>query len=149
MKFMSDKVLIDHQNKIIDIYDGKVTFVGENFSPHYRKMKYYIQGGVYFTGVTEWVKKERPELIEFRINPIKFIVSDSTRNCRPLIFTTNSQDLIDSLNGFTYNGYYYKGILEIAKEIRWCKERNIWEISKKNFENNGIVSISDDIFENE
>lgn len=142
LKFMADKVLIDHKNKEISPYDLKVTWIAEDFPSNYRKNRYYIQSSLYRLGLLEWIEKERPDLKEYKLNYMQFIVGDSTRSCKPLIFTTNEQDFIDGLMGFERNGYKYKGVLEICEEISWAKSMGLWDISKQNFMKNGIVEIT-------
>lgn len=142
VKSMLDKVEIDHSNKNIQLYDGKVTFVGEGFSYRYRTKRYYIQAGTYHLALTEWVKQNRPDLADYEILPMIFIVADSTRQSIPLLFKVKSSGITEALNGFVVNGYTYKGVYQIVKEILWHRSQELWNISMNNFNNNGIVEIS-------
>lgn len=142
IKFMSDKVILDHKLENIQPYDLKVTFVGDNFAYQYKKARYYLQAGLYNEGIKAWISKERPELEKYILLPMKFIVLDSTRQSRPLIFATNEKHIKDALEGFDINGFHYKGVKELAREILWHRDMDIWDISLENFEKQGIIEMS-------
>lgn len=139
LKSMLDLVHIDHSKKIIYPYDLKTTHNAEEFSHSYLKFNYYIQAGVYHLALKHWVIQRGYQ--DYTINPIKFIVIDSYNYMAPLIYTTNSINLLESLTGF-YLGKRYRGVSELISDLQWHKENDIWDISKVNYCNNGNVNLA-------
>lgn len=72
---------------------------------------------------------------------MQFIVIDSSNYQNPLIYLTDSVNLAQGMDGFTMHGKYYPGVEWAIENLKWHKETNIWEISKENYENKGIVKI--------
>ena len=140
MKGMLDKVIVDHQEKIIHIYDLKCTWAVENF---YREYYLYrrgdIQAAVYYTlslyHFNDLVKEG------YTVKPPSFIVCDSGAYYAPLIYDLSDNDILEGMNGFEYKGTKYRGILEIIEDIKWAKEMDVWNISRNNYLSGGRVKI--------
>lgn len=140
LKGMMDKLIIDHKKKTISCYDLKCTFSVEGFyTEYYLFRRSYIQAYLYMEACTEL--KEREGLEYYTIECPKFIVCDSIGYYAPLIYTLNSDDMDDAYNGFEYKGRKYPGVKSIIEELKWAKENDKWNISKKNYENGGFVNI--------
>ena len=83
------------------------------------------------------------ELEGYIVAPPKFIVCDSTNYYNPLIYTLAWEDLQDAYEGFTHKNREYKGVKEIIADLQWALENNVWNISRENSVNNGLVNIRD------
>jgi hypothetical protein len=140
LKGMFDKVVIDHVEKTIQVYDLKCTWAVENFyKDYYIANLGYIQSGIYHL----LASKEFSDLIEegYVLNPIKYIVCDSIGYYNPLIYTLNHEDLKECFDGFEYRNVQYPGINKIVDNLNFAKEMDIWNISKDNYINFGIVNL--------
>jgi hypothetical protein len=50
-----------------------------------------------------------------------------------------------ALNGFTTNaGYKYRGLIELVDNIEWHWRNEVFNMSKEQYENNGLVKINDE-----
>lgn len=140
-KSMMDKVIVDHEEKTIQVYDLKCTWSVENFlEEYYLYRRAYIQAFLYYKAAIHFMNNNE-ELHGYRVEPPKFIVCDSTNYYNPLIYKLSDKDLEDAYNGFTHKNREYTGVAKIIKDLKWAIEHNVWNISKENYETNGIVKI--------
>jgi len=138
-KMEADMIHINHSTKMIQPYDLKTTYDNESFENSYLFRAYYIQAGYYRLGIIEWAKTELPGYI---VNPMKFVVGDTSMNARrPLVYETDWDMFEESMYGFTYKGEEYKGINTLMEEIKWAEETGIWTISKTNFDNKSTIKM--------
>jgi hypothetical protein len=142
-KSMIDKVIIDHKDKKIHIYDLKCVWSVENFyGDYYLYRRAYIQGYLYWRALC-WVAMNdesypwKDYIVEFP----QFIVCDSINYYSPLIYKMSSTDLIDAYEGFTWNDKIYPGVKPLIEELKWAQVMDVWNISKTNYENQGFVNI--------
>ena len=143
-KSMMDKVIIDHQEKTIQVYDLKCVWAVENFyEEYYLYRRAYIQAYLYYRAALEMTKEgwSNEEMYDYTVLPPKFIVCDSTNYFNPLIYQLTFEDLADALLGFSHKGREYPGVKELIEDLTWALENNVWNISRKNYINNGIVNI--------
>ena len=143
MKFksMMDKVVVDHETKTIQVYDLKCTWSVENFlEEYYLYRRAYIQAYLYFWAATHFRETDK-ELAGYQMLPPKFIVCDSTNYYNPLIYTLSYDDLDSAYDGFTHKNREYKGVSRIIADLQWALENNVWNISRENSLNNGMVNI--------
>jgi len=142
LKSMLDKVIIDHDKKVIQPYDLKCTWSVENFyEEYYLYRRAYIQAYLYFHAMLHLTEDETSEYYGYDVDFLKFIVCDSTNYYQPLIYTLNAEDMQDAHFGFVHKGRTYPGVEDIVKALIWCKETGTWNISHKNYLSNGIVNI--------
>lgn len=135
-----DILKVDHKKKEIRITDLKTGFDNEEFTYSYFKYRYDLQAAFYFLAVKHWAVENG--MREYIIFPMTFVVGDtSSNNRRPLKYPTEIVDLQSSLKGFNRNGSKYNGLEQIIEEISWSEDNNIWNISKRNYENNGICKL--------
>ena len=141
-KGMPDRVIINHKDKTITPYDMKISYTGEDFGYNYWKMKYYLQVASYYLALHYWKKVDRPELADYDIPGIEFIVGSSTLQSNPLLYSTNQININEGLYGFTTKaGNRYKGLYELVKEIEWHKKEQVWRNSKEVYDNKGKMII--------
>lgn len=139
-KSMMDRVIVDHEEKTIQVYDLKCTWSVENFlEEYYLYRRAYIQAFLYWKAAIH-IKNEM-EIGDYDVLPPKFIVCDSTNYYNPLIYKLSMEDLMDAYNGFTHKNREYKGVQELIEDLKWALENNVWNISRQNHMANGIVNI--------
>lgn len=141
LKSLLDKVLIDHERKIIYLYDLKTTYNVEEFENNYYKFNYYIQAALYWIALNEWADKKGYIKDGYTVDYMQFIVCDSFNYMAPLIYTTGPEHFVQALSGFWYKGKYYVGLNEVISGIQWHRGNNIWNMSHDNFKNNGKIDI--------
>lgn len=141
-KSMIDKIIVDHEQKFITIYDLKCTWSVENFyEEYYLKRRSYIQALLYYAAIHKNKEILGFDATDYHVEPPKFIVCDSTNYSNPLIYALDWEDLKDARDGFTHKGRSYPGVDAIIKDLKWAIENDTWNISRTNSLNNGIVSI--------
>jgi len=142
LKSMLDKVIIDHDAKIIRPYDLKCTWSVENFyEEYYLYRRAYIQAYLYYNAMLKLANDPESECYGYVVEYLQFIVCDSTNYYQPLIYTIDFDDMQDAYNGFIHKGRTYPGVKDIIAALKWCKETNTWNISHKNYLSKGIVNI--------
>ena len=141
-KSMMDKVIVDHEQRTIQVYDLKCTWSVENFyEEYYLYRRAYIQAYLYYKAAEQLKFVNDSEWGEYTVLPPKFIVCDSTNYFNPLIYQLTMEDLSDALIGFEHKGRKYPGVGELIKDLKWALENNVWNISRVNYLNNGVVNI--------
>jgi hypothetical protein len=142
-KSMMDRVVIDHKSKTIQPYDLKVTWTVENFySEYYLYRRAYIQAYLYYWACIH-MKEQDENLTDYTVEAIKFIVADSTNYYNPLIYTLEKSDMLDAYNGFERNGRKYPGVKEIITDLQWAVDNDVWNMSRVNFQNDGVINIKE------
>ena len=137
LKSMLDKVVIDHKEKTIQIYDLKCVWAVENFyEEYYLYRRAYIQAYLYHRAVLETTEYQ-----DYEVLYPKFIVCDSGNYNAPLIYTLDMDDMEDAYNGFEYKGRTYPGVKYIIENLKWAVANNKWNISKQNYEKKGMLNI--------
>ena len=141
-KSMLDKVIIDHNEKKIHIYDLKCVWSVENFyNEYYLFRRAYIQALLYFKAI-EWLTlQEGSPYYKYKVEYPQFIVCDSINYFSPLIYTLDHSDMFEAYQGFKKGDKHYPGVKGLIKELIWAKENDIWNISKTNYESKGFVNI--------
>lgn len=135
-----DLLIIDHNKKLVLPYDLKSTYDNTIFPFNYIKKRYYIQAAWYSVGVTSFMMNN--DLQDYKLEPYQFISVDTSKNNRrPLIYKLDEQNLNDAWEGFSINSSKFKGVKELVDSIVWANENKIWNISKKAYEQNGIIDL--------
>jgi hypothetical protein len=140
-KSMMDKVVIDHEEKTIQVYDLKCTWSVENFlEEYYLYRRSYIQAYLYFKAC-EYIRDNEEEINDYEVLFPKFIVCDSTNYMNPLVYTLRDSDMNDAYNGFEHKGRNYPGVKQLIQDLKWAQENDVWNISRENYLNKGLVNI--------
>ena len=141
MKAMLDKVIVDKTLKIISPFDLKITWSVEGFLDEYLLYrKGYFQYYIYYWALKDW--KSKVGFNDYEINYLTFIVGDSINYYNPLLYKVSGLDMGKAYDGFDKNGKYYPGVKDTISYLKWAKENNIWNISKNNYLNEGIVYLN-------
>jgi hypothetical protein len=140
-KSMMDKVIVDHEQRTIQVYDLKCTWSVENFlEEYYLYRRAYIQAYLYTIAAGAF-RDSQEELDEYEVLTPRFLVCDSTNYYNPLIYKLSEQDLEDAYTGFTHKNREYRGVGAIIADLKWALENNVWNISRENSITNGLVKI--------
>lgn len=141
-KSMMDKVIVDHDQRTIQVYDLKCVWAVEGFyEEYYLYRRAYIQAFLYYKALLSLTVNQNSELSGYKVECPKFIVCDSTNYYNPLIYTLTGDDLLEAYEGFEYKGRKYSGVKDIIKDLKWAQENDIWNISRENYTNKGEVKI--------
>jgi hypothetical protein len=141
-KSMMDKATVDHQSRTIQIDDLKVVWAVETFyEEYYLYRRAYIQGYLYFKAAVHMTTDPKSEYFGYKALPTRFVVCDSTNYFNPLIYTMSYEDLQEAYEGFEHKGRKYPGVKEIIVNLKWAIENNVWNMSRENYLNNGVVNI--------
>ena len=137
---MMDKVVIDHEEKTVQVYDLKCTWSVENFyEEYYLYRRAYIQAYLYWVACNKLI--EELDINDYYVKYPKFIVCDSINYMNPLIYTLTDGDISESFNGFTHKGKTYPGVQSLIENLGWAIENDIWNMSRENYLSNGVVNI--------
>jgi hypothetical protein len=141
-KSMMDKIVIDHNERTIQVYDLKCTWSVENFyEEYYLYRRAYIQAYLYYKAAQSMTIHEESELYGYYVLYPKFIVCDSTNYFNPLIYTLDLADMTNAYEGFEHKGRIYPGVKQLIEDLKWAIEYNVWNISRGNYINNGLVNV--------
>lgn len=141
-KSMMDKVIVDHQEKTIQVYDLKCTWSVEGFfKEYYLYRRAYIQAFLYWHAAHFHFQ----DLVDqgYRVEYPRFIVCDSTNYFSPLVYTLSTVEMVEAREGFDYKGHRYPGVLEIIDNLKWAIDNDTWNISRKNYVSGGIINIKE------
>jgi len=142
MKFKSmfDKLVIDHENKTVQVYDLKCVWAVENFyEEYYLYRRAYIQAFLYWKACIAFTKEN--DMQGYHVLYPKFIVCDSTNYMNPLIYILNDEDIDDAYEGFEHKGRQYPGVKHLIEDLTWAIDNNIWNISRNNYIDGGVVKL--------
>lgn len=134
---MLDIVKIDHKKKTITPYDLKATEYRQvNFPIQFRRMKYYLQGGVY----TLLLKYFFKNLIASGYTVDNFCFLVYSRSDRyPFIWQMSDQWIIDAQDGFSDHEGYHKGVLALVGDYAFYMENNFFEVDRIIAENHYLL----------
>ena len=137
-----DDLSIDHLNKKIIITEIKTSYdIMDAFEYTYLKRRYDLAAAFYYIAVNQKFKNDE-NLDGYDIEFQFLAVDTSKERLRPLIYKLSKDDIDRAINGFRLKtGSYYKGLVELIQEIKWCSETQNWNISEKAFKNNGILNL--------
>jgi hypothetical protein len=139
-KSMMDKVIVDHKAKTVQVYDLKCTWSVENFySEYYLYRRAYIQGYLYHQGAGFWASEMGYG--DYTILFPKFIVCDSTNYMNPLVYAMGQDSINNAFDGFEYKGREYPGVAQLIEDLKWALDNDVWNISRENHINNGVVKL--------
>ena len=140
-KSMLDKVIIDHDKKIIQPYDLKCTWSVENFyEEYYLYRRAYIQAYLYAKAAKHLTQIDG-EYAEYKVLNPKFIVCDSTNYMNPLVYKITDGAMMEAYIGFEHKGRIYPGVKQLIADLQWAIENDVWNISRDNYLSNGLVKL--------
>jgi len=144
-----DLVVVDHENKEIHPIDIKTTGNSVfSFDSSALKWRYDLQSSFYSSALYWLINKSNDEywnkLKDYRILPFKFIVESTKYPGMPLMYECSEKFLKGGIDGFDYQGRWYKGFIELINDYKWYRDNNSWDYSKDIIEKEGIIKLSYD-----
>jgi hypothetical protein len=144
-KFLSflDYIKIDHVNKTIKGIDLKTgSKPVSEFLSNFIKYRYYLQGVIYSLALQYYALTN--DLESYEILPFQFLYCGRYEKI-PTTLEFTDKWFKGALNGFTTNaGYKYRGLIELVDNIEWHWRNEVFNMSKEQYENNGLVKINDE-----
>lgn len=142
MKAMMDKLLVSHEHEVIRLVDLKIVFDNQNFMrEYYLKKQAYIQGYIYYQALKSGKLELGFDYSKYLIMAPTFLAADSGCFYAPVSYEMTHVDLRKAYEGFEYNGRAYRGVKETLEELNWSMETGIWNMSKKAYDNRGILNL--------
>lgn len=140
-KSMMDKIVIDHKEKTIQVYDLKCTWSVENFyEEYYLYRRAYIQAYLY-AKAARYLTQIDGEYAGYTVLNPRFIVCDSTNYMNPLVYALSDGNMMEAYVGFEHKGRQYPGVKSLIADLRWAVENDVWNISRDNYLTNGLVKL--------
>lgn len=134
-----DKVIIDHNKKIVYPYDIKTSSSLNNFQASYIKYRYFRQASFYTWLLEKWLIDSG--WIGYTIEPFEFIVASTTGE-GAYRYVISKEDLFGAEHGGTLmGGYEVKGWRSLLDEICWHIKNNKWEYPKEVYDSNGVIEL--------
>jgi hypothetical protein len=137
---MVDKLVIDHNDKMIIPWDYKCTWmVEENWEYNYLKNMYYLQVGIYDEAIQQFIIEHNLE--GYKVCPMNYIAADVTGNAAPVIYRLSEQDVEMAKKGFKVRGKQYLGVEELQDQLLWSNTTGNWTTTKSIHEANGVCEL--------
>lgn len=134
-----DRLVIDHNKKIIKLIDLKTTARLSSFVESFEKYKYYRQLAYYWMAIEYYFKEE---LKDKNINDYKretYIVALQTNN------NTNTSNMLTECKVFNVDDEWLnRGKIEIEDLLTtlvWHYDNNLWDHTKEYYEGNGSTKL--------
>jgi hypothetical protein len=126
-----DRVVIDHNNKTIQLIDLKTTSDLSNFRDSYNTYKYYKQLAFYWMALTWYFKNTlNKDIVEYK-NETYIIAVQSKEYYECKAFTIPESEL----------SIGFEEIKDNLKKLEWHYTNNKWDHSREYYDNNGIETI--------
>ena len=144
-KFLSflDYIKIDHVNKTIRGVDLKTGSKPVNdFMTNFIKYRYYLQGQIYKMALYNYAVNN--DLKDYKVLPFQFLYCGRYEKIPTFLEISNKWEEA-SLNGFTTtSGYKHRGLYELVDSIEWHWRNEVFNMSKEQYESNGLIQINDE-----
>lgn len=145
-KALFDGILIDHDDKTIQLFDLKT--IGKSvydFEISYLQFGYYRQAAFYTIAaqtenspVYKYLQKGY-KLLDF----IFIVVENKTSSSTPsLIYRVSPESLEAGKTGGVVNSKKYKGVDELLDDYEFHITTNKWELPRSVYENDGIIELT-------
>lgn len=137
LKALLDKVVVNHEEKTIALYDIKTC--GDSFLSSFGNYRYDLQGAFYLDAARIWrdtvLKKSEYKMLSF-----KFIVGYTNhKGIKPEIWEMLPCDLMAGIyGGDTRTGRKVKGYKVLLDDYLWHVKNKKWDYTADVYANNGI-----------
>lgn len=139
-KALLDGLMIDHENKTIQIFDLKTTGKSiHDFPISFTQFGYHRQASFYIAAVDSWIMESRPELSSYQFLPFKFIVVDSKPNSSypAIIYECTTKDIDHGYLGGTSSGKWFPGVDQLLEDYKYHCRTDQWDLPRSTFEAGG------------
>lgn len=135
---MPDRMMVDHDKKVIDWLDWKTTWnAEEGVVGSYLGKGYYLQAAMYYDAIKQWTVQHG--IGHYTVNPPLFVFIDTKGYLAPCKFQLTIDDVERAHRGFTYRGRKYKGLNTIKADLQWHLETGIWNMDREIYLNEGCL----------
>lgn len=139
LKGALDRVIIDHEKKIVVPIDFKSSFSSNQFEYSYVKWRYYRQGSFYSHLLGTF--KEEKNITHYETLPFTFVVC-ATMKGKHYLYQMDPNDINKAATGgIIQYGYKIKGWREILGEIAFLQAVSRWDYPYEVIKNNGVVPL--------
>lgn len=125
-KSLLDRLVIDHENKIIKIVDIKTTS-SLDFRESFNKYDYTRQIAFYWLAVTNYFLQNFPDKNLSEYKQESYIVTINTINKRVQVYKLKEYNILDKTDE----------IVLLLSEINWHITNNLWDHSKEYYDGDG------------
>lgn len=132
-----DYIIINHDEKTIQLIDLKIT--ERDFMDSFYNFNYYLQAEIYTN-----IMKDMSAEYEYTVLPFKFMVYNKIRKVVLFYLFPIEYDLYLNL---IVGKYRFKCAETLANEVNWHRVNDIFNYSKCEFENHGIININKEKYE--
>lgn len=138
-KGMIDRLIIDHENKIIKPYDLKTGSKSlYSFTDSFYKYRYDIQAVMYYV-ICKLIRDEHYP--DYEVDTFKFIYIGRFEKL-PIIWEVPKTHHSKTILGFSRNNKDYKGIKQLMEEYEfYVKNPESLEYSKEVYDNEGTLTL--------
>jgi len=136
-KGLVDLILIDHEQKIVEIYDLKTTSE-TNFSKSFYLYRYDIQQNVYEILLKEYVDVEFPG---YSIQPMRFITVN-TKYFYSELWYDNDRVYNKPRMTTLIKGEEFIGLKDLIENYKWHYTNNRWDFNPSVYAHNGLKFIN-------
>lgn len=122
-----DRLVINHQDKVIELIDIKTTSNLSDFKSSFDDYKYYRQLAFYWLAVGYWLKSKGIDYTEYK--------------CNTKIIAIQIKDLVECKVFEISEGHLNVGLTEIESvmsKLHWHFTNDKWDHSKDYYDNNGL-----------
>lgn len=129
-KSMLDRIIFDHENKIIKLIDLKTTSSYKDFNEKFFDYKYFRQMAFYWLAINWHLKQQGKSLDDYE-KETYIIVINMKEPTEIKVYNIKEHTLTLGLDE----------IEEIMRELKWHFDNNLWEYNKNYYEGPGIEQI--------
>ena len=130
-KSLIDRLVINHENKVIQLVDLKTTSHLSTFVDAFREYKYYRQLAFYWMAITWYFKNELKLNIDEYEKETYIVAISSREPIETVVFKVQDKQLTDGLNE----------IDNIMHNLEWHWTNDKWDYSRLYYEGEGIKLI--------
>jgi hypothetical protein len=133
-KSLIDRLIIDHDNKVIKLVDIKTTVSIPDFKDSFKKYDYGRQMAFYWAAIYWYFTNELKLNIEEYSNETYIVAIQNTNgDCK--VFKVNDSTITDKTLQIT----------KIITDIDWHMQNNVWDYSREYYEGDGSEPLPYDI----
>jgi hypothetical protein len=130
-KSMIDRLVIDHENKVIQLIDIKTTSSIGEFKDKFEELSYYRQLAYYWIALHWYAKENNLQYFEEYKKETYIVALQTTQLVECRVFDIDDYYLNLGLNE----------IEEYMRKIKWHIDENKWEHTKEYYLNNGVEKL--------
>ena len=133
-KSLIDRIIIDHDNKVIKLIDIKTTVSVANFSNSFKEYDYGRQMSFYWFAIRWYLEVDQKIDLSDYTAETYIIAIQNNRGGECRVYRVDESILVEKA----------KEIKNILSEIDWHKKENLWDFSKEYYQGDGAESLKYD-----